>query len=370
MPLSSVQYWLSKAAETRLDRVNFTDTPPGRPQPVNRTAAEIETIILELRQHLAASSVLGEFGAEAIHQHLRENPSRYGLQQAIPSVRTINRILQRWGQFDARHRRRHPPPPRGWYLPLVSGQSGEVDQFDAIEGLVITGGIHFDVLTAISLHGGLVNAWPTTTLSAVMVLEALIEHWRAFGLPAYAQFDNATIFQGPHQHREVISRVMRACLSLQVTPVFAPVRETGMQGSIESFNGRWQQKLWQRSRFTSMEQLQQQSSLYVQAYRERSAARRSGSPARRAFPSNWTLDLQQHPQGRILYVRRTDEQGRVTLLGHSLEVSAQWVRRLVRCEVRLDEHRICCYALRRREPMLQPLLAEIPFQLPVRPFKE
>ena len=37
-------------------------------------------------------------------------------------------------------------------------------------------------------------------------MKALTEHWRIFGLPAYAQFDNDTRFQGAHQFRNSIER--------------------------------------------------------------------------------------------------------------------------------------------------------------------
>ena len=67
-----------------------------------------------------------------------------------------------------------------------------------------------------------------------------------------SQFDNDTRFQGPHQHRDVVSRVMRLCLSLGVTPVFAPVREHGFQNAIENLNGRWQAKVWSRFHHESL----------------------------------------------------------------------------------------------------------------------
>jgi hypothetical protein len=58
------------------------------------------------------------------------------------------------------------------------------------------------------------------------VLDALAAHWRAGGLPADAQFDNDTWFQGAHQVPDAIGRVTRRGLSLQVTPVFPPGKRT------------------------------------------------------------------------------------------------------------------------------------------------
>jgi len=47
------------------------------------------------------------------------------------------------------------------------------------------------------------------SVTAKVVVASLVEHWRAYGLPGYAQFDNDTIFQGPHTHPDLVGRVSR-----------------------------------------------------------------------------------------------------------------------------------------------------------------
>jgi transposase-like protein len=229
----TVQRWVQRAAGQRLDRVAWADRPP-IPSTVHRTPAAMEARVLTVRRDLQARSALGEYGAVAIH---REWPRRW---DPPPAIRTIGRILVRRGALDGRRRVRTPPPPLGWYLPA---QAGELDSFDTVEDLVIEGGIPVEVLTGVSLHGGLVAAWPLPAVTTDTVMAALMAHWRTWGLPAYAQFDNDTRFQGPHQFRDAIGRVTRLCLSLEIVPVFAPVREHGFQGAIEAFNGRWQAKV-------------------------------------------------------------------------------------------------------------------------------
>ncbi|MGO9270333.1 MAG: hypothetical protein ACLQOO_08800 [Terriglobia bacterium] len=192
--------------------------------------------MLSLRGELATGD-LGEFGAVAIHRALQEE----GLAP-LPCVRTIGRILERSGALDARRRVRRPPPPRGWYLPEVGARQAELDSFDIVEGLVIKGGSGVEVLNGISLHGGLAFSGPRPALTAKIAVEMIVEHWRGVGLPAYAQFDNDTVFQGAHQYPDTMGRVVRLCLSLGVVPVFAPPRETGFQAMIENYNGWWQAK--------------------------------------------------------------------------------------------------------------------------------
>jgi transposase-like protein len=363
--LRTVQKWVAHAGDRRLDRVDFSDRPPGRREPVNKTSKDWEDLILTVRRELKERSALGEFGADAIHGELTRRRRR-----GIPSVRTIGRVLDRRGALDGRKRTRRPPPPPGWYLPKLARRRVELDSFDIVEGLVIQGGYGVEVLNGISLHGGLVASWPRAKITAKTVLDALVEHWRQFGLPDYAQFDNDTVFQGPHAHPDTVGRVSRLCLSLGITVVFTPPRETGFQAAIESYNGRWQAKVWNRFRFESRRQLLSQSNKYVTAARRRAAARIDAAPARRPFPEPSTLNLQDVSRGTLIYLRRTNDQGQASLLGHTFPVDPNWPHRLVRAEVQLQHRCILFYALRRRDPNYQPLLNKVPYQLPKRPFKE
>jgi transposase len=96
---SQVDRWVRRADGMRLDRVDWSDQLSGQRTPHNKSAAATEEIILTVRKKLKETSALGEFGAEAIHRELM----RQG-QTAIPTVRTINNILQRHGQFDGKRR--------------------------------------------------------------------------------------------------------------------------------------------------------------------------------------------------------------------------------------------------------------------------
>jgi transposase-like protein len=292
----TVQRWVDRAKGKRLDRTSFTDLPSAPRRVANRVSTEMEKLVLNLRQQLRDQSDLGEFGAAAILRELESG----GIVNR-PSLRTIGYILERNGALDYRHRIRHKPPPVGWYLPDVAARLADMDLFDFVEGLVIEGGIEVEVFNCISVHGGLVGSWPECPFTAERAREAILEHWRRFGLPDYAQFDNDTRFQGPHQYPDTLGTIIRMCLSLRVVPVFAPPREQGLQNAIESFNGRWQAKVWARFHHEAIEALQAQSGKYVAAYRARSAARMDAAPKRRAFPGRWKFNPQAKLSGRIIY---------------------------------------------------------------------
>jgi hypothetical protein len=339
---------------------------PRIPHTTTRTEATIEDLVLTVRTELGQRSDLGFHGAEAIHEALKARKA-----EPLPSVRTINRILERRGALDGQRRVRRPAPPPGWHLPEVASRRRELDSFDVVEGLVIKGGPQIEVLNGISLHGGLAASWPMeASVSARIVAASLIEHWRASGLPGYAQFDNDTIFQGPHAHPDVVGRVSRLCLSLEVIPVFVVPHEFGFQSAIENYNGTWQQKVWARFEHGSLLDLQGHSQRYVTGLRRHRADRIESAPQRRPFPKHWRLNLQSRLRGRMIYLRRTSAVGAVEVLGRSFDVDPHWLNRLVRVEVDLDGDKIGIYRLRRREPQDQPLLRELHHHIRERKFSE
>jgi hypothetical protein len=264
---------------------------------------------------------------------------------------------------------RRPAPPKGWYLPDVAAGSAEVDCFDFIEDLKIAQGPLVNVLTAKSLHGTLTDAWVMLQHSAKGSVPCVLGRWQRDGLPDYAQFDNDTVFQGAHQFADTVGRISRLCLALGIIPVFVPPLEHGMQNTIESFNGLWQAKVWQRYHVGSAAELQARSDAYIAAHRARSRQTAEAAPPRRPMPERFDLDLQAPLRGQMIFIRRTAESGKVSLLGRHFAVSPEWPNRLVRCEVDFDHHRIRCFALRRRLPAEQPLLNTITYHRPDKPFR-
>lgn len=358
--VSTVSFWVERSAGQRLDRFSFADHKRGRAW--NRTETLLECDILRTRAYLREHSALGEYGADAIERTLQERGS--GVSRA-----TINRVLKRHGATDAHGRVRRPAPPKGWYLPEVAAGRAEVDCFDFIEDLKIAGGPLVCVLTGKSLHGALTDAWVLDKLSAQGSLICLLRRWRRDGLPAYAQFDNATVFQGAHQHPDTVGRISRLCLALSVIPVFVPPLDHGMQNLIESFNGLWQAKVWQRHHVESAAELQTLSDTYIAAHRARSTAAADRAPPRGLMPEHFEFDGRVPLRGQMIFIRRTTESGKAYLLGQHFTVSPEWPHRLVRCEVDFDQHCIRCFALRRRAPTEQTPLATLTYHRTHKPFR-
>lgn len=361
--LRTVQRWVQRAAGAALAEVDWTSRARVPRRLANKTEAGLERQICALRQELDQESALGFRGAQAIAEELEKRGCA-----GLPSVRTIGRILARQGLLDARPRVRRRAPPPGWYLPAVREGRAELDSFDVIEDLPLEGFGLCQVFTGRALLGAALGAWPTAQANTTEILGFLQGHWVEEGLPDFAQFDNDTRFQGGHNHPNVLGRVMRFCLALEVTPVFAPPLQQGFQGMIEHFNGLWQKKVWQRFHHPSLEELGAASRRFTDAYQRRLADQRPDAPARRPFPAGFTVDWQQPPRGQIIYLRLTNAAGKVKLLGHEFLVEPSWQHRLVRCEVDLDQHQVRCYRLRRKDPADQPLLITHEHRVPERRF--
>ena len=362
--LATVQRWVQRAGSDRLARVAWSGMPRGGRRKRAATSARMENLILRIRKHLKEKSDLGEHGAVAIHRALTER----GLKR-IPSLRTIGRVLLRRGALDGRQRIRRPPPPKGWYLPPVAARTAELDSFDFIEDLRLRGGAPVNILTGISLHGGLCDAFVKSSWTAKLTAKALIAHWREHGLPAYAQFDNDTIFCGARQFRDSYGRVIRLCLQLGVIPVFTAPHETGFQAVIESFNGRWQTNVWQRFFHDDHDAIQARSSRYTRAARQRAAPRIDAAPPRRPFPKNWTPDYQIPLKGTVIYIRRTNHRGEAEVQRRRYLVDPLWCGRLVRAEVDLTNHQIHFFPLRRKQPDDQPLVKTVEYTPPTKRFR-
>jgi hypothetical protein len=361
--LRTVQRWVKRAEGRRLDRVDWSDRSH-RPSQTTRSPRELEDLVLSIRARLRDESSLGHYGPDAI---LREFDALG--EEPVPSRATIARIVKRRGALERRQRVRRPSPPRGWYLPAVARGRAELDSFDFIEDLKIRGGSRFDVLTGVSLHGGLPAAFPMLRRSSQATVKALVRHWRKHGLPDYAQFDNDTVFQGAHQFRDTVGRVTRLCLSLGIVVVFAPPREHGPQNLTEGHNAQWRAKFWRRVPCHNLRDVSRGSDAYIEALIRYRAPRIAAAPPRRPFPKGWRFDVDAPLSGTIIYLRRLDDEGRAHLLGRTFAVARSRPQRLVRAEVRLDSNRIAFFGLSRRETSRQPHLKTVRYRLVQRPFK-
>jgi hypothetical protein len=304
--------------------------------------------ILRARRWLSRHDALGEHGAGAIRRYLLAQ----GL--AVPSERTIARWLARHG-VSGRERWRRPPPPKGWYLPTVAASIAELDSCDIVEGLRLRGARRVEALNILSLWGAQVDTLVADRISTDRTMAALRIRWKCHGRPAFLQCDNDTVFTGAHAQRAYLGRLVHWCLCVGVVPVFTPPGELGFQAAIEAYNRRWQERVWRRWRHRDLQALQDRSAAFVAAYSRRQQSGARTHPLAR-YP--WQAPTREPRLHRLVLLRRLDEGGGLVLCAQRMRVAAHWAHRLVRCEVDVQRQRVRFFGLRRRDPHLQPLLAE------------
>src|SRR5215470_6298752 len=162
------------------------------------------------------------------------------------------------------------------------------------------------------------------------VLWFLGECWKDLGRPEQLQFDNARELAGWGQSARGLSRVIRLCLRYGVSPVFIPEGEPQCNGSVENFNGWFQDPLFQHH-FARPGDLRRQLRRLQEAVNTQHVHSRLGgqTPAQhrrglrlQKLPAGFVAPTGRLPlsAGRVTFLRRVSVAGTVTLLSQSFRV--------------------------------------------------
>lgn len=205
----------------------------------NRTPAEIENLVVKVRQELAADD-WAQVGASAILWQLVKldvgDP---------PSLRTIERILVRH-DVERRNRRGRYEPKGTPYPRLEATAPGMVHQGDLVGPRYLEGGEVFYAVNVIDAATRAVAGEITRARSAEAVCRVIPLIWGRLGIPQRFQLDNQQALTGAKGQP---GKLVRLCLTYGVTPVFIPVAEPWRNGIIEQFNNTFDKKFYRTERF-------------------------------------------------------------------------------------------------------------------------
>jgi hypothetical protein len=109
--------------------------------------------------------------------------------------------------------------------------------------------------------------------------------------------------------------------------------------------------------------LVKQSGLYVDAHRDKHWTTIETTNNRYDISRQLATSLDKPLKGTIIFIRRTNNNGNVNILGHQWIVDESCPNRLVRAEVKINKNIIEFYKLQRREPYKQPLLNTVKYNL-------
>jgi putative transposase len=281
----------------------------------NRTPVGLEAQVLAVRERLEAEP-WAQVGAEAIAWQLR------ALGLALPSTRTIERILQRAGKVRRRRPRRREPKGVPYPAP-PAGCVGDLCQADIVGPRHLDGGVPFLALNAIDLapHRAAIEIVDESERS---LTAAVVAVFGRLGVPRRLQLDNGNPFL---LGSAALGEVVRVVLHQGATPVFIPQREPWRNGVVERFNDSFEQRFFRSERFDSRAQVRVRAHEFERfhnanhRYRatgrrtpdelSREAVRRSPKPLA-ALPPGWPA------QGRVEFIRFIRSDCRLRLLRRTI----------------------------------------------------
>jgi hypothetical protein len=294
-----------------------------------RIPPELERAILSVRRRLQAHATPATryslVGAPAILAELKSLGVR-----PLPCARTIERVLERNG-LTAPRLRLVPLLPRQEYPGPQARASNELHEVDLVGPIYLQGSGHrYYIWVGKDAFDGAVCLRLASSRRMDEVLWFLGECWKDLGIPEQAQFDNARELAGWGQSARTLSRVIRLCLRFGVSPVFIPAGEPQFNGSVENFNGWFQdpllQRYYQRPGNLGRELARLQEAVNTQHVHPRLGGKTPAQHRRglrlRKLPASFVVPTGRLPlaAGRVTFLRRVSVAGTVTVLSQTFRV--------------------------------------------------
>jgi len=290
---------------------------------------ELERAILTVRRRLQAhaspATRYSLIGAPVILAELKALGTR-----PLPSERTIERVLERNG-LTAPRVRLAPLLPRQEYPGPQARATNELHEVDLVGPIYLQGRSHrYYIWIGKDAFDGTVCLRLAESRRMDEVLWFLGECWKDLGRPQQVQFDNARELAGWGTAARTLSRVIRLCLRFGVSPVFIPAGEPQFNGSVENFNGWFQEPLFQR-RFRRPGDLRRELARLQEAVNTQHVHPRLGgqTPAQhrrglrlQKLPASFVVPTGRLPlaEGRVTFIRRVSVAGTVTVLSQTFRV--------------------------------------------------
>jgi putative transposase len=294
-----------------------------------RIPPELERAILAIRRQLEAKTGPGAryhlIGASAI---LAELQSLH--VQPQPSLRTIDRVLQRNGITLPRLRRPRLLPRQLYPAPKAE-QSNDLHEVDLVGPIYLKGrSQRYYIWVCKDPFDGAVCLRLAYSRDMDEVLAFLAESWKTLGRPRQIQLDNAREIAGWGPGARYLSRVIRLCLYFGIVTIFIPPGEPQYNGSAENFNGWFQPRLLQH-KFRWPGDLRRELAVLEETVNSQHVHARLGglTPAQhrrrqrlQKLPPRYVVPTEPLPvaAGRVIFIRRVSWQGFVSVLSQSYRI--------------------------------------------------
>jgi putative transposase len=303
-------------------------TPKRSPK---KTAQTIVQLVCTVRKRLVKTKY-AQKGAVAIQWHLEQLGIR-----PVPATWTINRILKREGLLVKPLYR-----PRSTAYPSLQAHAPNVaHQMDLVGPRYLKSKERLYGIHIIDTFSNAVALGAFASKRDIDIVQGVVAGWQRLGIPQFLQVDNELSFRGSNRYPHSFGLLIRLCLYLQVEIVFIPPGEPWRNGIVEKFNDVYDKLFFRPQQFKSLARLRTEllrfENFHNHSHRYAKLAQRTPwsvhtANSRRLLPKSFVLHLKRLPwrDGKISFIRLTDNKGAVHFFSERFEVATGLVHEYVR----------------------------------------
>jgi putative transposase len=208
------------------------------PLVTQKTSPATENLIIRIRKTMTQQNDF--YGAQQIQWEMEtlNHPD-------IPSLRTINRILDRNGLTVKRQNNYVPKSKK--YPNLYANRPNQIHQLDFVGPRYGTNAMRYYTMNTIDLFTRRCSVSPLILRRSQDVINSLWAIWHRLGIPEMLQVDNEMVFWGSTRYPRGMGCLIRLCLNNRCSPVFIPTSEPWRNSIVEKFNDHLQDKCLRRT---------------------------------------------------------------------------------------------------------------------------
>ena len=315
-----------------------------------KTDAEIEKLVVNVRKSLVEGKTEDTkyrcIGAEEIE--FRTHELGYS-ENDIPSIPTIKRIIKRNKLIKQKRKRYVRCKSKKRYTILNPTKVNEMHQIDIVGPRYIKGYGAISSINMIDVVGNKAQIQQYTSGTMDYVLELLQDYWTKNAIPKYLQMNNGPCFIGDMKHPRHFSRVVRLCLYFDVEPVFIAKSKPWMNGSIESFNDEFEEKLWSKEKFKNLDHIRKESKIFLMRYNNRQDWKNRKTTLEtiptRKIPSDFKIDVNNLPltEGKVHFIRKVNKEGTISVLNEDFKIDKSLAHEYVWATIDTKEQELTVY---------------------------
>lgn len=339
---------------------SFAKAPHRSPQEYD---AQVVALVLRVRRRLERARV-GTVGARAVFLELK----RERLCIDVPAVSTIKRWLREAGFFQAKAEEKEAayyPAPR-------FAQDIQYVSMDWVARYLEGGEKVFCFHALDHLTHALCQSISTSKTTDV-ACQHLVRSARELGVADFLQVDNDAAFTGLGRNTRVFGRFVRLALYLGMEMIFIPPGEPKRNPLVERVNGLWAGGFFDKDHFTSVSDLKRKRGKFLRWYETYAPPSLDGLTVKEARANVRrrklrTSEAERLPEelpltaGRVHFIRRVCQRGRIEILKESFRVSKRLRGEYVWATIDLQHKKLSIYH-RRSDRTKAKLVKERPYRV-------